>query len=133
MADKYIFTDDMGEISGFGGGYEKECRDMVVRGLEWLDEHPEADLKFSEYKNIYGIINEETEDAKALVKAMLGGETGHTGAMVQATVGHVMWIRKNGWDTYVEKKKQHQLDETRSTTESTQPQKTTGDPDPLNI
>lgn len=111
---KYKFTDDMGEISGFGGGYEKECRDMVVRGLEWLDAHPDADPKFHGYKNIVGIIVEDNEDAKELVKSMLGKETGHTGAMVEATVGHVRYIHQNGWDKYVEEKKKHKLEEKQS-------------------
>ena len=31
---KYQYTDDMGEISGFGEGYEATCRAMVVAGLE---------------------------------------------------------------------------------------------------
>ena len=30
---KYQYTDDMAEISGFGGGYESTCRAMVAAGL----------------------------------------------------------------------------------------------------
>ena len=42
---KYVYTDNMSEISGFGGGYEAACRAMVVAGLEHLDANPQADRK----------------------------------------------------------------------------------------
>ncbi|KKK72152.1 hypothetical protein LCGC14_2906720, partial [marine sediment metagenome] len=28
------YTDDMSELSGFGGGYEANCRAMVLGGLK---------------------------------------------------------------------------------------------------
>jgi len=40
---KYKYTDDMGEISGFGGGYEQTCRNMVIAGIESFESSPEAD------------------------------------------------------------------------------------------
>ena len=98
---KYQYTDDMNEISGFGGGYETACRAMVVAGLEHLDANPTADPKFHGHEGIYGIITEDNDDAKALtaaVVAVTGGDC--TGAMHQATVSHILWIRKNGWDRY---------------------------------
>lgn len=112
---KYEYTPDMREISGFGGGYEGCCRAMVIAGLEWLDEHPGADPQFTRFSQIYGVINEENEDARSLTRAMLAakwtdddgnattvGEYGATGAMHQATVGHVLHIRQAGWSTYVQ-------------------------------
>ena len=102
MAEKYVFTEKMQEISGFGGSYEDACRKMVVAGLEWFDKHPKADPKFSGYKGVYGIINEDNQDAKDLTKTMLDASGGDcTGAMMQATVTHVMHIHKKGWDWYV--------------------------------
>ena len=101
---KYEFTDDMAEISGFGGGYEDCCRAMVVAGLEWLDEHPTAEPKYHGWKGVYGVIDEDNEDAKQLTKAVLDAAEkrgGSTGAMHQATIGHILWIRKNGWENYV--------------------------------
>src|SRR3990172_9009853 len=56
---KYIFTPAMGEISGFGGGYEKTCRTMIDMGLRWCDANPEADPKFRGMTGVYGIITEE--------------------------------------------------------------------------
>lgn len=100
---KYIFTDDMREISGFGGGYEACCRRMVVAGLEWCDAHPQAEPKFHGYQGIYGVISEDNEDAKQLTAAVIAAAEpeGATGAMHQATIGHILGIRRVGWDAYV--------------------------------
>lgn len=43
---KYEYTEGMGEISGFGGDYEQQCRAMVIAGVEWFDEHPDANPRF---------------------------------------------------------------------------------------
>ena len=100
---KYVFTEKMREISGFGGGYEQACRDMVVAGLEWLDANPSADPKFHGYKNVYGLVSEDNEDAKNLSEAICAPAEGCSGAMHQAAVSHVLWIRANGWEAYVKK------------------------------
>lgn len=109
---KYQYTDDMGELSGFGGGYEATCRAMVVAGLEWLDAHPNADPKFHGYKDVFGLIAEDNEDAKALSEAVIDASGRDcTGAMHQQAIQHILWIRKNGWDKYVEVKRKHKLEE----------------------
>lgn len=94
---KYQFTAEMGEISGFGGGYEDACRKMVIAGLEWCDEHPDAELSYTTLEGVYGLTANESDDMKLMQEAMLTA-IGHdcTGAMMQATMGHVMFIRKNG-------------------------------------
>lgn len=107
----YEFTEKMGEISGFGGGYEVTCRAMLKAGLKWCDENPEADPQFHGYKNIYGIVQEDNEDGKALSNVVVE-ESGDdcTGAMHQAVISSILFIRKNGWDKYVEqmsKEKNH--------------------------
>ena len=98
---KYQFTDKMGEISGFGGGYEEACRAMVVAGLEWCDKHPKADISYKEYKNIYGLTTGESDDCKKMEDAMSAVNDGCSGAQMQACKSHIMFIRKNGWDKYV--------------------------------
>lgn len=106
MSDERVYTDDMGEISGFGGSYEKACRDMVLAGVKWFDGHPRANPRFHGFEGVYGIIAEDNEDAKALSKAMVDAAGGDcTGAMHQATVSHVLWIRKHSWKEYVEKRR----------------------------
>ncbi len=100
-ASKYQFTEGMGEISGFGGGYEQTCRNMLAAGVEWFDEHPEANPRFKGFKGVYGIMMEDNDDAKALSAAILEGSGDDcTGAMHQAVVGACLYIRKNGWDKY---------------------------------
>ena len=100
---EYVFTDEMGEISGFGGGYEKGCRAMVVAGLRWMRDNPDAEPHYRGYEGIYGVLSDDNDDANALSKAVTSVASGCTGAMHQATIGHVLWINKNGWDKYVEK------------------------------
>ncbi len=104
MTEKiYDFTPTMGEISGFGGGYEACCRAMLKAGLLWWDAHPDADPKFHGYEGIYGIISEDNDDAKALSKAVIDGanDTGATVAMHQAVISSIFFIRKRGWEAYV--------------------------------
>lgn len=111
--DAKVWSDDMGEISGFGGGYEAVCRAMVLAGIAWIDAHPDATLAYSGFKNVFGLIQETTEDAKALEAAMmnapvyLNGEKiqDHvrddcTGAMHHAAVQHCLAYKKFGWDEY---------------------------------
>lgn len=108
---KYVFTDDMAEISGFGGSYEKACRDMIVAGLEWFDEHPTAEPKFHGFKDVYGIMAEDNEDAKALSEAVTAVSDDVTGAMHQASIQHIMYIRKNGWEKYSRIKREQKVKE----------------------
>jgi hypothetical protein len=102
---KYEFEEGMHEISGLGGSYEDACRTMVKAGMEWFDEHPAADPKFIRYEGIYGIISEDNEDAKNLSKAVTASVDDCTGAMHQATIGHILHIHKVGWETYIEEMK----------------------------
>ena len=96
-----VYDSEMGEISGFGGGYEETCRRMALAGMQWFDEHPQADPKFHGYKHITGIITEDNADAKALTDAILAASGGDcTGAMHQACVSHALAYKRLGWDAY---------------------------------
>lgn len=104
---KYSYNEGSREISGFGGSYEEACRKMVIAGMEWWDEHPEADVRWQEAKNIRGIQFNESEDCKAMQKHMseaVGDDA--TGAMMQYTCNHVLAARRLGWDGYMEKMKE---------------------------
>lgn len=95
------WDESMGEISGFGGGYEQACRNMVLSGIAWLDEHPTATPEFAGFKNVYGVVTEENDDAKALTAAILAGSGGDaTGAMHHASVQHCLAYKRLGWDEY---------------------------------
>jgi hypothetical protein len=103
---KYEYTDDMGEISGFGGGYEQACRDMLLAGMKWLDDHPEADPQFRGCEGVYGILTEDSKDAEELSKAVTAVCDGCSGAMHQAVCSHLVWIKSNSWDEYVRIKRE---------------------------
>ena len=98
----YPWTEDMGEISGFGGGYEEACRRMVWAGLAWLEGRPNADLRATVYKNVTGILNPESEDAKELEDAIVAEEPDCTGAMHQFTMQICMYVARHGWQKFVD-------------------------------
>ena len=94
----------MGEISGFGGTYEDGCQTMLDAGVKWLNDHPDAELKMSEYQGVTGLLNEDSEDAKELGKVVVAAvdaaypDGGVTGAMHQAVMSRLMFIEANGWN-----------------------------------
>lgn len=99
----YRHTPDMGEISGFGGSYEKGCQDMLEAGVKWVVAHDSAELRASEFKGVYGLLMTESDDAKELselVVEVTGGEC--SGAMHHAVMSRLMWIAEHGWSEYVE-------------------------------
>ena len=99
---KYAWAPGMGEISGFGGGYEAACRDMLYSGLAWLESRPGADLKASTYAGIYGVLNAQSPDAKALETVVLDACPRCSGAMHQAVMSACIYIAKNGWVKYTQ-------------------------------
>lgn len=107
----YRHTEEMGEISGFGGGYESCCQDMLEAGVKWLAERPDANLEGHSFKGIYGIMVPDSDDAKELDKVVIdasGGEA--SGAMHHAVMSRLFFISKNGWDVYAEKVTEAQKD-----------------------
>jgi hypothetical protein len=99
---KYKWEKGMGEISGFGGGYELGCRAMLIAGLEYWDANPDLDPRFRGFKDVYGILSDDNKDAKRLDKAVVDAVDGEcTGAMHQAVISSILYIKKNGWDHYV--------------------------------
>lgn len=96
----FEWTEDMREISGFGGGYERACRQMISQGCAWWSEHANADPKFHGFKSVIGICLEDNEDARALSAAISAGIE-PSGAMHQAAVSHVFhWRRLGSWLAY---------------------------------
>lgn len=119
----YDFTEHMQEISGFGGSYEAGCRAMVKAGMTFIDSQSDINPQFKGYKNVYGLIVEDNDDAKALTEAIMDapfvdpetekqttiGEYGATGAMHQAAITHCLYIMKHGWDKYVAEMSQKEV------------------------
>jgi hypothetical protein len=98
----FEWTDDMRQISGFGGSYERACRSMVSAGCKWWSEHPEAHPTFHGFKGITGVVLEDNEDAKALTKAVIDAAGGDaTGAMHEFSLRHVFaWHALGSWAAY---------------------------------
>jgi hypothetical protein len=106
------WSEDMGEISGFGGSYEAACRAMVLAGIAWVDEHPNEELSYRGFKGVFGVLTETSLGALALDKAMMDatiiGNDGQpmrvgsdcTGAMHHAAVQHVLAYKRLGWEEY---------------------------------
>ncbi len=111
----YNYTPECREVSGFGGGYENACRTMIKAGMQWFDNNPDADdPEFIGFKNVYGIVEEDNGSAKALSQYMVESVTdyGISGAQHQASVSHVLYAHKNGWDKYIEEmSKENRRDE----------------------
>lgn len=103
---KYRHTPDMGEISGFGGGYENACQNMLEAGIKWLMDEKNAgfmsEIKTQEFRGIYGVLTAESEDAKALEKTILAVCDDCTEAMHHAVMNRLSFIAKNGWEKYCE-------------------------------
>lgn len=103
---KYKWLPGMGQISGFGGSYEDGCRAMVIAGLEYWDAHPELDPQYKGFEGVYGILSDNNEDAKRLDDVVLDAVKNEaTGAMHHAAIGHIIWIKKNSWQKFVEEMK----------------------------
>ena len=99
---EYKYTDKCNEISGFGGVYEAFCRKMVITGMEYLDNNPDAKITFKTYKNIYGVTFDESKDCEEMQKLMVEATGGDcTGAMMQACLQHIKYAQINGWDKYI--------------------------------
>lgn len=88
-----VFTDDMGEVSGYGADYEESCRAMLRAGLVWLEENPHGDLA-------------EVEPV------MMNACSGATPNMRKIVGGQLSWIHQHGWPAYVEQmrdRREHSL------------------------
>ncbi len=99
----YRHTPDMGEISGFGGVYERCCQDLLEAGVKHIEERKlgSGDLQITSLKNVYGLCFPENEPAKALSEAVLAAAKGEaTGAMHHAVMSRLAYIAEHGWGVY---------------------------------
>ncbi len=100
---KYPWPVETHEISGFGGGYEATCRNMLYAALKWMDEHPvEASaIRVKTYAHVFGLSEFFGDGAKGLeAEIMVACKNDCTGAMMHAVTNHFLFVLKNGWDAY---------------------------------
>lgn len=87
-------------ISGFSiennypCSYELCCQKMVITGMIFIDNNPEFIEKLKYCKSVYDV------DIKPLVDEMAKGNDA-TGAMMSATLSHLIYAVKNGWSNYI--------------------------------
>ena len=100
-AQVYRHTPDMGEISGFGGGYETACQNMLEAGVRWLvaREKPAA-LTSTVNPQTYGVLTPSSADAQELSRVVVAAAPDCSGAMHQAVMSRLHFIAANGWDAY---------------------------------
>lgn len=111
MSEPKKWLEGMGEISGFGGGYEECCRRMLLKGVAWLDAHPHSNPFVTAPEGVFGLATARNIDAEALESAFTKDEPDITGAMHHAVFGHLMFIKKHGWDAYVAEMRKRPADE----------------------
>jgi len=100
---EYRHTADMGEISGFGGGYEAVCQDMLHAGVSWIIEKKigSDDLKAHGFKGVYGIIEPDNDTTRELEKVLVEAAHGDcTGAMMHAVMMRCIFVSHHSWDEY---------------------------------
>lgn len=109
---EYKHTPDMGEISGFGGGYEEACQNMLHAGVAWMIEKKVGsnDIKAHTFEGIYGLITSDNKTAEELEQTIgrAAGEGGCTGAMVQAVMTRCIWIASHSWEEYCKELRWHE-------------------------
>lgn len=86
-------TEDMGEISGFSGGYEQACQDMLEAGCKWIEANKSAKTEGHSYSS---------DDAKAMEAAVMAACEDCSCAMHHAVMSRLFYIAKNGWEKYCE-------------------------------
>jgi hypothetical protein len=113
-SSRFEFNEDMNEVSGFGGFYERCCRVGVCAGAEWFAAHPKARPVFDGLPDVLGLLVPANDEARALeraieatlvtrddgTKAPLGEEM--TALQFYAIVNHTMYIANHGWNRYVD-------------------------------
>lgn len=95
----YYYPDGCREISGFGGSYEKACRELVILCMDYFYDHTEQLPIMLSLKTYFDLDAELPDLAKIIYD--LGDELGgFTGAMVGASLSHVKFAVRHGWIPY---------------------------------
>lgn len=98
----YRHTPEMGQISGFGGGYEVVCQNMLEAGVNWIVAHRGADIVVQTASGVFGVSDPVSDDAKALSEVVLAAVDHCTGGMHHAVMSRLTYIANNGWEKYCE-------------------------------
>ena len=105
----YNWTEDMREISGFGGIYENNCRKIISESLKWIDENNKK-ISIANYQQIYGVSRLDS-NAQELEVYLASLGLNYTGAMLQACFNHIMLIQEIGWEEYKKQSRERKKNE----------------------
>ncbi len=107
MQAKCPWTEDMGEISGFGGAYEDACRQMLWQGLLYLEGlgKEEADSLAKTARWTSSFLWHKNPALKAFDEAICG-DVDPSGAMFGAAVGIILYVWENGWEKFQEARRE---------------------------
>jgi hypothetical protein len=93
-------------LSGFGGGYENVCQQMLWNGIKAVEERPEwAELAFKQMrglKNVFGLVENNGPEAEELDKKLMEGVDDATGAMHHQVCLVLCFIAQNGREKWLE-------------------------------
>ena len=90
-------------LSGFSDdpknpcSYEIECQQMTIRGVQYFDKNPVLHAKITQANKL----DVFSPMLKNLIKHMIEGGKGQTGAMVSQTVKHAYHAYRLGWEEYI--------------------------------
>jgi hypothetical protein len=90
------FTEDMNEVTGLHGYYERCCRAAVVAGASWCLGHP-GPADPAEVERAIRAAPITTDDGR---KVTLDDEL--TGTQLYTALCHVKYISLHGWNVYRE-------------------------------
>lgn len=91
----FQWAEDMNEVSGFGGYYERCCRTAITAGADWCLQNPHADP--SEIEKAIGAALVTRDDGS---KVPLQYEL--TSTQMGVAMHHVRYIAEHGWEKYRE-------------------------------
>lgn len=92
-------------ISGLGPDTEceKACQKMIITGYKWLKNQPETSTIYCELISALEIIKNQSEVFQKLISVMSEAiENEATGAMIEASLRHLLYSFKHGWEKYLE-------------------------------
>ncbi len=99
---------DIADLSGMGGDYERDCQKMLQAGYDWLlKQKKKPNLTATTYDNVVGLFTPKSKDAKELSKVVGDVCNECTGAMHHQVMEHLFYISANGiekWKKEVIKK-----------------------------
>jgi len=113
---RFTWIPEMGEISGFGGGYEDACRRMMQAGVTYREQTPVDVAALAVLVTLPRATEEGSEDEAVAAQRAVGkaayarlqdavaaAEDGCSGAMVGASSQHAWIVFSQGWAVYVAK------------------------------